>query len=1194
MTVAATPAASNSCGGTFSPVATAGSVTLSGASLAAGATCTLTVNVTTSSAGVRTNSVAASHVLNATTYTGPTATANLTTLAPSLRLQKQIGLSATGPWASNIQVATGTAVYYRFIVENTGLVALNGVAVTDSLLPGASMAACNATISSPLPVANLANEDHIDSCVVGPVTAGASTTVNTASAASTTPSTTSNNASATYTIVTNLPQLKAVKTLVSPTPPIAPGANATYQIVVRNQGLAATTGTIYVYDDLLANLTFLSYSGTNWVCNGSDPLSCSYSGGSLAPATTQGGLDGGVTTALQFVVRVETGAISADNTARAIGGGDGRCPTLSFSANADCVSSVQAGTLPVTLSDVEVAVESGQLVVRFGTASELGSLQYAVYSDLAGRPAGRALLARSDAAGTSLTARRYEVSGAYSGQTQIWIEEESIDGKKERYGPYPVGLRTGERTLSTPIDWARINAEQRAFRQGQTRALLGATPTGDVQVELGVAESGIVVITHEQLLAAGVDWSGLAASRLRLAVGPQQVPFSYQGPTQIGAGSQLSFVAQAVAGSRYTKTRAYRLSMGASEQAAARSQYARPGALAGTSTAAGTRVHAPQRLYDMSSAQSDPWTAVRMIRNNTPLTSYTETFTVSDRAVASSGEVLVVDLHGGIDQPQSPDHSVRLYLNDQLIGQRRFDGLVVDRAQIALPPGVLRQGSNALRVEMVGDTGAPASVVYLDAIEARYLRELRAVDDRLELALPAVAGTLAAGDRIHADNFDDLGVASCSGPGCGAYTVGGYTRPDVRLIHQRADGSIAELAGVRAVLEADQSYTVSFAVPLDGGTLWSAPAQTGVAATLMPRPAPRSPIGNQPADYLIVAHPSFISGLAPLVATRRAEGFAVQVVDVEDVYDAYTDGVVDPAAISALIADAVSQLGTRYVLLVGGDTYDYFDYTGAHSQSFIPTHYRAIGPVIRHTPTDVPYADIDGDGMQDVAIGRLPVRTQSELALWLGKLDAYSTGSYGGRLLRVSDRRLGSVDYGAELGALNFSLNGYATTRIALDDYPAGGSGVALARADMVSAMGAGQSLTAFLGHSSPSSWARESLLTAAQVSSGLLANSTRPTVAWVLGCYGGYAVDPVYNNVAPALMVQPGGSGAVAVMGTSALTSTASDVAWMNAVRPYLTTERLGDALMQAQRRLHEHGSLYEDAVGSAMLLGDPAMRLR
>ena len=51
---------------------------------------------------------------------------------------------------------------------------------------------------------------------------------------------------------------------------------------------------------------------------------------------------------------------------------------------------------------------------------------------------------------------------------------------------------------------------------------------------------------------------------------------------------------------------------------------------------------------------------------------------------------------------------------------------------------------------------------------------------------------------------------------------------------------------------------------------------------------------DRPAQYLIITHPDFISGLQPLVAARQAQGLTVSVVDVNDLYAKYTYGIFDP------------------------------------------------------------------------------------------------------------------------------------------------------------------------------------------------------------------------------------------------------------------------------------------------------------
>jgi hypothetical protein len=102
------------------------------------------------------------------------------------------------------------------------------------------------------------------------------------------------------------------------------------------------------------------------------------------------------------------------------------------------------------------------------------------------------------------------------------------------------------------------------------------------------------------------------------------------------------------------------------------------------------------------------------------------------------------------------------------------------------------------------------------------------------------------------------------------------------------------------------------------------------------------------AEYLIIAHPDFLGALGPLVSLREASGLTVKTVDVETIYRQFGHGLVDPESIRDYIAFAAGTLGTRYVLLVGGDSYDYRDHLGLGSISFIPTLYADSSQDVRN------------------------------------------------------------------------------------------------------------------------------------------------------------------------------------------------------------------------------------------------------
>jgi len=248
MVVAAIPSASTSgCGApAFAPVAGAGSISFTGGSIAAGGTCTVTVNVTAPVTGTYNNtSGVVSHVINAATVNGNTASASLVVNppSPSISLLKQVSLSPTGPWSTYLPVTTGP-VYYQFTVENTGDVPLSPVSITDNTL---NVSTCNAGWSAiTLPVAVAANDNHIVTCVVGPVTITPGSHTNTAHATGTFSGTPYNSDDSLATYATT--GLTLVKSCAQSTFTNA-GDTLNYSYLVTNSGFATLDGPVTVTDD---------------------------------------------------------------------------------------------------------------------------------------------------------------------------------------------------------------------------------------------------------------------------------------------------------------------------------------------------------------------------------------------------------------------------------------------------------------------------------------------------------------------------------------------------------------------------------------------------------------------------------------------------------------------------------------------------------------------------------------------------------------------------------------------------------------------------------------------------------------------------------------------------------------------------------------------------------------------------------
>ena len=160
--------------------------------------------------------------------------------SPAVALLKQVSTSATGPWTSFVAVAAGSNVYYQFTIENAGDVALSPVSVTD---PVVSTASC--TWPASLPVAVAGNNNHIATCVVGPVVAASGSHVNTATASGTYSGTAyTDTSSATY-ATTGLTLTKSA----TETSFTAVNDLLHYSYLVTNSGSAPLLGPVTVTDD---------------------------------------------------------------------------------------------------------------------------------------------------------------------------------------------------------------------------------------------------------------------------------------------------------------------------------------------------------------------------------------------------------------------------------------------------------------------------------------------------------------------------------------------------------------------------------------------------------------------------------------------------------------------------------------------------------------------------------------------------------------------------------------------------------------------------------------------------------------------------------------------------------------------------------------------------------------------------------
>lgn len=872
--------------------------------------------------------------------------------------------------------------------------------------------------------------------------------------------------------------------------------------------------------------------------------------------------------------------------------------------------STTLATLPVTVAHFGSQRVADGVVVNWRTAQEVDNLGFRLYAEEAD---GSLTLLHDELvvskSPTSIEAQEYELT-VRTDASVLWLEDESLDGITERHGPYAIGESVGDPNPPAAIDWTPTQRQLAQRKASERRAALSraraesrarrAAPQAAVAVgpvaRLDVTESGIQQVTYEQLLSVGVDLVGVPASSLAVTDRAGAVAIEVLGATTFGPGSSVRFLGEPL-DTLYTGTNVYRLHIDPS--LAKRVTVFDPNAPAPTTTTTTTVPRTPpsspptpprrtedvrptrtttttsptttvppttvpavvvpvtqytetafeetDNEYSLTAPGSDPWFESMLVTMAGSPATATSSVTLTSPVAGQPGHA-AVDLWGITRSDIADEHHVQLRVNGVLVADATFDDNEAMRLEGAVPAGVLLDGANAVEVTLLDDTGVTIGIIAVDRWEITYQRAMVAQDGRLDLTV--------GGARLDVSGLPAGGIV--------AYRVA-------------ADGSVVRL------VTTDAAGTVQ--VP--GSTtaqryVLSAPASVrapAVASLYLP-----SGLASGDADYLIITNSIFTETLAPLVAYHQSQGRVVKVVDVNAVYEAYSHGVVDAAAIDAYLAQAVPALGVRWVLLVGADSVDYRDHDDDGSVSLLPSLYGSTGFTITYAPIDPAYADVDGDGVPDVALGRFPARTTEELATMIGKTLAYANQVSTDSVLLVSDTADG-IDYAAANDGLAAEFDGWSVYRSDPDR-----QGVDPARDELLARLDGGVSITMYLGHSSAQEWTEVGLFDAT-AAAGL--TNASPTVVVQFGCWNTYYVAQDADTMAHALLLDPTG-GAAAVLGSSTLSSSGNDIALAGYLSTALAdgTLTVGEAVVAAKQALQAHaGGATADAQLGWTILGDPAL---
>ncbi len=462
---------------------------------------------------------------------------------------------------------------------------------------------------------------------------------------------------------------------------------------------------------------------------------------------------------------------------------------------------------------------------------------------------------------------------------------------------------------------------------------------------------------------------------------------------------------------------------------------------------------------------------------------------------------LTVRLHGGSDAR----HTATIVLNGTVLGATTFEGLAPHTATFEVDAALINDGDND--IELLGSaSGNPdkPSTFYLNDLAITYSRKSVAVGDVL----------VVPGDERR------------------VLTISGFTSPDVEVFDLEDPNRPRRLTNLTFDGGGDD-YRVSFRASKRGSRYLALDLKTALSpdGIIADRPSKLAKRGRR-ADYLIVTSSDMVETAQVLADFRaRTQALRTMVVDIEDVYDEFSDGIVDPDALWRFLRYAYTEwrAAPRYVVLAGEGSFDYKNYLG-YGDSIIPS---LLTPTPQGLfPSDNLYADVVGnDWLPEMAIGRLPVIDADELRALIEKLIAYesASGAWETRVTFAADAPDLGGDFPLVSEAIAARLPGdYTVERIYLDT-----TTPEAARASMLSGVNAGRAFVNFFGHSGFLSLGNAGLLRASD--GPTLTNQDRLPVLTAFTCLVGQFGFPGQESLGESLVIAPGG-GAVAVWAPSGL----------------------------------------------------------
>ena len=717
----------------------------------------------------------------------------------------------------------------------------------------------------------------------------------------------------------------------------------------------------------------------------------------------------------------------------------------------------------------------------------------------------------------------------------------------------------------------------------------------DAIYRITTSKEGIHRITRDELTAPGVGIppADLVGSRIRMYSRDAEIAIYVSTPGQFGPSDYILFYAETYTG-WYSLDNVYWLGLGGT--GARMTQVALP-PLGGANEVTRhyqLRTYAPNTTNTVNVAPLnedwDHWRAAQLLTNQG-----VEIFALNDSfptAFPVPGDTvkLCATLHGVAENAafEGEGHNTVVDINGTTVSGGQFQwsgtgsfGGAPFSGSVTFSSSILTSPITSFFVRQVLLPGNTAGdQVYLEALHLIYPRELRAANNRL----------IFAGET-----------------GANNYTVDAFPATSGLWAFDVSDPAAVERITGFTTQGTANGFSLRFGHDTTENRRYWVSRDAGFRSVTSMAKTPIRDLGNplNQADYIIVCPASFRTQVYRLLTHRFLNGERVFVAQPEDVYNVFSYGIKDANALRQFLGYAFHHWAgppPRHCVLVGDGSVDPNGYVSSAEADIIPA--LMGGTPFRYTALDVRNGMVNGtngsgeaDTLADILVGRIPVRSNTELQAVVDKILAYEA-------LPGSDpfRTRALLVTGAETTVPPLDFVGTATdieTNLLANGFSAGainkqywGQGASNAGVLNAINLGDGRFIAAYLGHGAHYFWNFPFLLSTGDA--GNLTN-TRWPIFTAITCVNGYYIEPNAGDecLAEVLLELPNHGGIAAIAGT-ALSQDAAASAISVGFHDALVAQKvrtLGEAMAGGYLRAFRMGFDTSLELTFYQIFGDPGL---